>query len=142
MDDSDLIIVRSNILSLNSNKTPGPNGLCIELFICTIEYVFPFLTTLFNNIFTSGIVPESWGLSIVCFVLKKGSTTDPNNLRGVSLINTMCKIFINILINRLNEWAEKFNVIHNSQAGFRSKYSTMFLYYIPYFKSILVTRKK
>ena len=37
----------------------------------------------------------------------------------------MCKIFTNILINRLNERTEKFNVIHESQAGFRSKYSTI-----------------
>ena len=113
VDDSDLnkIInnseVRKSILSVNSNKTPGPDGLCIELFKCTIEYVFPFLTTLFNNIFTSGIVPESWGLSIVCPILKKGSRTDPKIFRGVSLINSLCKIFTNILINRLNEWTEK-----------------------------------
>ena len=37
----------------------------------------------------------------------------------------MCKIFTNILTNRLNEWAEKYNVIHECQAGFRSKYSTI-----------------
>ena len=86
-------------------------------------YVFLFLTKLFNNIFTSGFVPESWGLSIVCPIPKKGSRTNPNNFRGVSLINSMCKSFTNI--NRLKEWTEKFNVIHESQAGFRSKYSTI-----------------
>ena len=131
IDDSDLnkpIIeseVRKSIMRLNSNKTPGPDGLCIELFKYTLEYVLEYLTSLFNNIFTSGIVPESWGYSIVCPILKKGSTADPNNFRGVSLINSMCKIFTGILTNRLNEWTEKYNVIHESQAGFRSKYSTI-----------------
>ena len=37
----------------------------------------------------------------------------------------MCKIFTGILTNRLNEWTEKYNVIHESQAGFRSNYSTI-----------------
>ena len=71
VDDSDLnkIItdfeVGRSIQTLNSNKTPGPDGICVELFKNTVEYVLQFLTTLFNNIFTSGIVPESWGYSIV-----------------------------------------------------------------------------
>ena len=131
IDDSDLntIItdseVRRSIIELISNKSRGPDGLCIELFKYTLEYTLHYLTILFNNIFTSGIVPESWGYSIVCPILKKGSTADPNNFRGVSLINSMFKIFTNILTNRLNEWTEKYNVIYESQAGFRSNYSTI-----------------
>ena len=56
VDDSDLnkIItdseVRRSIQTLNSNKTPGPDGICIEQTKNTVEYVLQFLTTLFNNI--------------------------------------------------------------------------------------------
>lgn len=50
---------------------------------------------------------------------------DPNNFRGISLINTICKIYTNILVFRLNNWIEKYNVIHESQAGFRRNYSTI-----------------
>lgn len=76
-DDSDLnkIItdqeVRKSILSLRSNKAPGPDELCIEFFKHTIDYILTFLTALFNDIFTSGIIPESWGLSIICLILEK-----------------------------------------------------------------------
>ena len=56
---------------------------------------------------------------------KKGSINDPNNFRGISLINTVCKIFANILVARLDKWTDKFNVIHESQAGFRRQYSTI-----------------
>ena len=117
--------VRRSIIRLNSNKTPGKDGLCIELFKYTLEYILHYLTVLFNNIFTSGIVPESLGYSIVCPILKKGSKADPNDFRGVSLINSLCKIFTSILTNRLNEGTEKHNVINECQAGFRSKYSTI-----------------
>ena len=131
IDDSDLkpIItdseVRRSIIGLNSNRTPGPDGLCIELFKYTLEYTLHYLTILSNNIFATGIVPKSWGYSIVCPILKKGSTADPNNFRGVSLINSMFKIFTNIQTNRLNEWTKKYNAIHECQASFRSKYSTI-----------------
>ena len=57
---------------------------------------------------------------------KKGFVYDPNNFRGISLINTVCKIFTKyILVTRLDKWTEKFNVIHESQAGFRRNYSTI-----------------
>ena len=49
---------------------------------------------------------------------------DPNNFRGVSLINTICKMFTSILTSRLDKWTEKYNVLHESQAGFRQQYST------------------
>ena len=56
---------------------------------------------------------------------KKGSVYDYNDFRGISLINTVCKIFTNILVTRLDKWTEKFNVIYESQAGFRRNYSTI-----------------
>ena len=117
--------VKQSIIKLHTNKSPGPDGLPAEFFKCTMEHILPYLTTLFNNIFESGNIPDSWGNSIICPLHKKGSLFDPNNFRGVSLINTICKMFTNILTSRLDKWTEKFNVIHESQAGFRRQYSTV-----------------
>ena len=131
MDDSDLneLInqdeVRKSISYLHSNKSPGPDGLCIELFKCTLDYILPFLTTVFNTIFSEGIVPESWGGSIIWPIHKKGSLSNPDNFRGVLLINTICKIFCNITVKRLDDWTAENNIIHKSQAGFRRNYSTI-----------------
>ena len=49
---------------------------------------------------------------------------DPNNFRGISLMDSLCKIFMNILSIRLTKWSNEFNVIDEAQAGFRKKYST------------------
>ena len=117
--------VRQSIAHLHNNKSPGPDGLPAEFFKCTVDLTVPYLTTVFNSIFTTGNIPDSWGKSIICPLLKKGSIYDPNNFRGISLINTVCKIFSNILVARLDKWTDKFNVIHESQAGFRRKYSTI-----------------
>ena len=103
-----------------SNSCYGPR----KCFIVPQNLLFPYLTIVFNNIFTSGNIPDNWGKSIICSLHKKGSIYDPNNFRGISLINTVCKIFANILVARVDKWTDKFNVIHESQAGFRRQNST------------------
>jgi len=46
-------------------------------------------------------IPESWKMSVLCPVYKKGDKTNPKNYRGISLLNTSYKILSNFLINRL-----------------------------------------
>ena len=85
----------------------------------------PFLNPLLNEIFDSGIFPKNWSESIIITPLhKKGSINDPNNYRGISLIDSICKIFCHILSNRLTIWCDTFGVIDESQAGFRKQYTT------------------
>lgn len=117
--------VRESVFSLHSGKSPGPDGICAELYKTTIDYTCPFLTRLFNEIFDKGVVPESFGESIISPIHKKGSLDDPGNFRGISLINTLCKIFMGIMSKRLQNWCDTYNVIDESQSGFRMHYSTI-----------------
>ena len=94
------------------------------MYKCTLVYTLPYLNKLFNNIFESGNFPQVWGNSIITPVHKKGNVTDPNNYRGISLIDSLCKVFVHILSRRLTLWCEEYNIIDESQAGFRSGYST------------------
>ena len=49
----------------------------------------------------------------------------PENYRGISLTNTMYKIFTGVINKRLYEWAETNNKIDESQSGFRTGYSAI-----------------
>ena len=89
--------VRQGKVKLHSNKSPGPDGLPAECFKCTIENILPYFTTIFNNIFESGNIPDPLCSIIICPLLKKDSMFDPNNFRGVLLINTICK-FLQIFL--------------------------------------------
>lgn len=51
--------------------------------------------------------------------------SDPSNFRGISLMNTMYKIFSIILNKRLYKWAEENIMLDEAQAGFRSGYSVV-----------------
>jgi len=52
-------------------------------------------------------------------------TQETNNYRAISLINSLCKICVHVLTKRLTNWCEDNSVIDESQAGFRSPYSTV-----------------
>ena len=50
--------------------------------------------------------------------------SDPNNFRGVSLIDISNKILNGMMFNRIYKWAEDNSKLSESQAGFRKGYST------------------
>ena len=83
-------IIRT-INNLKANRSPGPDGICIEMFQNTINEILPFLNSLLNEIFSTGSFPPEWGESIICPIHKSGSTKEPENFRGVSLINSFVK---------------------------------------------------
>lgn len=63
------------------------------------------------------------GGSIICPIHKKGPLDDPNNFRGISLIDVLNKVFTNILNERIKAWVDANQMIDESQAGFRKGYS-------------------
>ena len=89
----------------------------------TLILILPYLNKLFNAIFDSGIFPENWGKNIITPVFKKRSKNDPDNYRAISLTDSICKIFMNILATRLNHWSEENRVLDESQAGFRQVFN-------------------
>ena len=83
------------IISINkqsSGKSPGPDGLCIELFKNVATEIAPVPTRIFNIVFVKGVFPKSWGESIICPIHKSGTVHDSGDYRGISLLNIMYKI--------------------------------------------------
>ena len=119
------IEIRQAISKLKSDRSGGPDGLCIEMFKSVTDDISQFLLLLFSDIYNTGVFPEDWCKSIISPIYKSGPVNNPENHRAIVLINCLCKIFITILTSRLTDWAETHNVIDESQAGFRKGYSTI-----------------
>ena len=115
----------NSIKSLKSACAAGLDGTCMEMYKCTIDTTLPYLNSLFNSILSSRQFPQEWCLSLITPVHKKGPRDDPNNYRAISVVNSLSKIFMKILSNRLTFWTESHSVIDESQAGFRAGYSTI-----------------
>ena len=82
------------------------------------------VTLILNKIFDSGKFPEEWALGVIVILFQKGTKSDLNNYRGVILLSMLGKILIGILNNRLWEVVNKFEILTESQAGFRQGYRT------------------
>ena len=83
------------------------------------------MLAIFNRIFTSGDYPKSWGEGIIVPIFKGGDINDAKNYRGITLINSIAKIYSQVLLNRLTKWSEKHNIIIENQFGFQKGKSTI-----------------
>ena len=117
--------VYAAIRSLGNRKAAGPDGMIGEFFKNSAASVVPFLVKYFNKLFTSGSYPEDWSEAIIHPLHKKGDVDSPDNYRGISLLCICSKLYSYILNKRLTDWIEDNKLIHESQAGFRKKYSTI-----------------
>ena len=73
-----------------------------------------------------GIVPEEWCIGAIIPIYKnKGSDSDPDNYRGITLLSCVGKLFTALLNYRLTNYLEATGSIGDEQAGFRGGYSTI-----------------
>ena len=118
--------IQRAISKLKSDRSDGPDGLCIEMFKFVIDDIIQFLVLLFNYNYNTGLFSEDWCKSIISPIHISDPTNNTENYRAIVLINCLCKIFMSrILTTRLTDRAETQNVIDESQAGFRKGYSTI-----------------
>nr|VZI37250.1 unnamed protein product [Spirometra erinaceieuropaei] len=77
------------------------------------------LTALFQEMWRQGEVPKDFkDATIVHLYKRKGNRQVCDNHRGISLLNIAGKIFVRILLNRLNNHLEQ-GLLPESQCGFR-----------------------
>ena len=72
-----------------------------------------------------GIVPEDWRIANVAPLFKKGSRKVPGNYRPVSLTSYVGKLMETLIKDKITLHMERFNLIRNSQHGFRAKRSCL-----------------
>ncbi|XP_066928505.1 uncharacterized protein [Clytia hemisphaerica] len=76
-----------------------------------------------NRLWNDIDVPSAWGNSRLQTLWKgKGSKKDPQKYRGLSIGSTVCKLMVNIVLERLRPWYE--SQIADEQNGFRKDRGT------------------
>jgi hypothetical protein len=116
--------IRHACINQKNNKSPGLDGITNEMIKTSLPVVQTVLVKLFNAIFTSGFYPEAWKHGINIPLYKNGNPTDPNNYRGITLTNTLGKVFCSVLNTRINNYLEGNDLLLKEQGGFRKKYRT------------------
>ena len=120
--------VTEAIHHLKANKAAGPDGIIPEAYKHAGDKIIPFLVHLLNTIFTSGEYPEAWTETIIQPLHRKGSIHEPDNYRGISLLDVCSKLYNHIIDKRLSRWTEDHDALRDS-----SRFSQRPLNYRPYF---------
>ena len=76
-----------------------------------------------SNLWENLDMPAAWGNSRLKTLWKgKGSKSDPSRYRGLSIGSTLCKLIINIILERIRPWYEA--QLSEEQNGFRKNRGT------------------
>ncbi len=102
--DSELVTALND---LNGQAAVGPERIPSRILkeVFSDQKTRAPLLALVNLCFRQGIVPLDWGNSEIFVLYKmKGSRDDPNNYRGINLINDFCKIYERLIEQRFQRW--------------------------------------
>ena len=88
--------IEKKLRSLKNRKSPGPDGIFNEM----LTELTLHLTQLFQQIFKLCTIPKAWKQSTIIPLFQKGSKTNPDNYRGITLLNTILKLFTKVILHK------------------------------------------
>ena len=93
--------VEEAIKKLNSDSSPGLDGLTSNFYKANATFFAPYLTTIFKLINIHNWVPESFTRTVIKLIPKKPVPRTVEDYRPISFINTDQKIRSHLLASRL-----------------------------------------
>ena len=78
----------------------------------------------FKHCYKQKQIPASWKTSLTVLLYKKGNSSQLTNHRPIALANTIYKFYTSTLTSILSAYGEKYQILHDSQEGFRAERST------------------
>ena len=106
-------------------KTPGEDRVTYEFLKLQPSSGKRTILALYNMVWRSGEIPRGWRHAIVTPILKVGK--DPqlaSSFRPISLTSSLCKVMEKLVVNRLQWYLERFQLLNSVQSGFRKNRST------------------
>ena len=113
------------LLGLSSNKATGINKISCKIIKLAAPVISDSLTLILNQCMTLSF-PDEWKTAKVVPLYKNGQQNIPGNYRPISVLPAISKIMERILYNQLYSYLTKFELLSNSQYGFRKFHSTAF----------------
>ena len=114
-------IIREHLLAINPNKAQGPDLIHGRILkTCANSLAYP-LSRLFKLSYETGNIPTDWKLANVVPVHKKGSKSEVNNYRPISLTSLVMKLYERVIRDELLSRCN--HLIDQRQHGFLAQKS-------------------
>ena len=115
--------VSTFIAALDASKATGLDGLGPRIIKKVGQVLSPSIAALINKSIQTGVFPDQLKCAKVFPIYKSGNKSDPGNYRPISILPTISKIFERHINKHLTAYLNKYNLIHESQSGFRQRHS-------------------
>ena len=126
--------IQKAVTCLKNEKAPGFDGITSEMLKCTNAINLSKIEQFFNNVFDPGYYPDAWNNGLIYSIYKSGEKYNLSNYRGITLSNSLGKLFNIMPYKRLPEKVEQNEMATNSQCKFQKNYITSDLYPFQYNK--------
>jgi hypothetical protein len=114
----------SIVNSCKPKLSAGYDGISMKILKIIIPYLAEPLSKIINKSFLLGCFPTACKIAKIIPIFKSGSRSDLKNYRPISLLSCFSKIIETLMKNRLCMFLNRYNLINNSQHGFRANFST------------------
>ena len=108
------------LLSLNTNKACGPDGVTARLLREASSSIVPSLTRLFNSSLALGKLPCEWKNANVSPIFKKGDKELVCNYRPISLTCLLVKVLEKLVASHISSFINSKTLLSDHQFGFRT----------------------
>ena len=117
VEPPDLIDIEIAIKKQKNNRAPGEDQIVAELIKAGGQSIVRVIHKLIVSVWNKEEMPKDWNTGLICPIFKKGDKQECKNYRAITLLNIVYKILSNIIMERINQYAE--NILEEFQCGFR-----------------------
>nr|XP_054766959.1 uncharacterized protein LOC129274131 [Lytechinus pictus] len=110
--------VEKQLISLNPNKSAGPDGIHPRVLKELAREISYPLTSIFNLSMGEGYLPLDWKKANIVPIHKKGSRQKATNYRPISLTSMVCKVMESLVKEEIMDHVKDNSLLHNAQHGF------------------------
>ena len=110
--------VRTILREIGDGKATGPDGIDGELLKYGGERLVQILTIFYSKLWEENKIPNDLKKAYILLLPKRGDSKKPQDLRPITLINALYKIFDKLVTKRLDSEIERKKIMHEAQGGF------------------------
>lgn len=120
----DEVEIKDILTTLANKKSCGPDEVSLKVLKSVRDVISEPLAILVNKSIECGKFPSILKLAIIVPIYKKGDSKQIENYRPISILSVFSKVFEKTMYIRITKYCNKFQLMSNTQHGFREGRST------------------